>query len=164
MSLSRDTGRRGLVRAPRNLVGGLVLVLLAGVVLAATAHLSQGTMRAMGPAMFPRMAAIGLGACGLLIALSAFVNDGPALEPWNWRAAILVTASVLLFAATIRTVGFLVAAPLLGVVAGYATPEARGRELTVLVIALTVGGALLFRVLLDQPLPMLIAPGGSWRW
>ena len=66
------------VRAPRSLVAGLALITLAAFALWAVSDLSQGTLRAMGPAMLPRMVAVAIGCCGLIFVLLGFLQIGRA--------------------------------------------------------------------------------------
>ena len=70
-------------------------------------------------------------------------------------------AGIVLFAATIREPGFIVAAPLAMLVAGFGSREVRPRELVVFALAMTVACALLFRFALNQPIPMLVLPSFS---
>jgi hypothetical protein len=75
-----------------------------------------------------------------------------------------VVLGVLAFAATIRgfnlgslavpSLGMVVAGPLAIVIGGYATPEARLRELVVLALLLTAFCMVLFGDLLNLPIPL----------
>lgn len=160
----RRPAARGPVRAPQSLAGGILLLVLALFALWATMSLSQGTLRAMGPAMLPRWLAIGVGACGLALAVAGFLRVGEALEAWSLRGPVLVLIGILAFATTIRPfdlgvgttpgLGLAVAGPLAIIVSGYATPEARLRDLVILALALTAGCMLLFGDLLNLPIPL----------
>lgn len=160
----RAEGARGPVRAPQNLAGGLVLLFVALFALWATSNLSQGTLRAMGPAMMPRWLAIGVAACGIALIVSSFMKPGEALGRWALRGPLVVLLAVFLFAITIRPfdlgigqtpgLGLAVAGPLAIVVGGYASPEARLRDLIVLALALTAFCMVLFGDLLNLPIPL----------
>jgi hypothetical protein len=91
--------RIGPIRAPQNFFAGLALVAMAAFAIWATSDLSQGTLRAMGPAMLPRWLAIGVGACGLGLAVSAFFSDGDPLRLSDYSA--IVTFAFLLVIALI---------------------------------------------------------------
>ena len=79
--------RLGPIRAPQNFFAGLALMALAAFALWATSDLSQGTLRAMGPAMLPRWLAIGVGVCGLGLAVLAVVSDGDPLRLSDYSAS-----------------------------------------------------------------------------
>ncbi|WP_132252148.1 tripartite tricarboxylate transporter TctB family protein [Methylobacterium segetis] len=162
-----DHGRepgRGIVRAPQSLVAGLGLVALALFGLWAGSDLPQGTLRAMGPGLMPRWLSIGVGICGLALVAVSFVRDGEPLAGAAWRGPVVVTLAILAFAVTIRPfslgpvatpgLGLIVAGPLAVIVGGYATPEARLRELLILALFLTAGCMLLFGDLLNLPIPI----------
>jgi hypothetical protein len=159
----RQLHPRRVIRAPQNFVGGCLLIALAVFAVWATSHLGQGTLRSLGPAMFPRWVAIAIGVCGLILFVSSFVKDGPPLETWNVRAAVLVTASIVAFALTIRDFGFVMAAGLMALIGGFASQEVRKKELVIAAAVMTIFCLVLFRYLLDQPIPVLIIPGTSIR-
>lgn len=160
----QTVGPSGPVRGPQSLVSGLVLVALAAFALWLTSDLPQGTLRAMGPAMLPRWLAIGVGLCGIALVAAAFLKSGDALEPVTFRGPIVVVIAILAFGATIRgfsigplnvpQLGLLVAGPLAIFISGFATPEARYRELLILALLLTAFCMMLFGDLLNLPIPM----------
>lgn len=155
--------RRGPVRAPQSLAGGLVLVALAILALWLTRNLDQGTLNAMGPAMLPRWLAIGVGLFGLALMAFAFAKSGEALERWSLRGPFFVVLGILAFAVTIRPfswgplavpgLGLLVAGPLAILISGFATPDVRLKELVILALSLTAFCMLLFGDLLNLPIP-----------
>jgi hypothetical protein len=89
---------RGPIRGPQNLVAGLTLLALAAFAIWAISNLSQGTLRAMGPAMLPRWLAIGVGLCGLALVASAFLKVGETLK-FSDYAAVSVAAAILTMSA-----------------------------------------------------------------
>jgi hypothetical protein len=153
-----------LIRAPRNFAAGLLLLAFAALAVWMTADLDQGTLRAMGPGMLPRWLAIGVGACGLALVGASLVRDGEALAGGQLRGPLLVVLAILSFAATIRPLhlgsvttpglGLLVAGPLAILIGGFATPEARLRDLVVLAFGLTAFCMVLFGDLLNLPIPV----------
>lgn len=165
---------RGPVRGPQSLVSGLTLIALAAFALWLVSDLSQGTLRSMGPAMLPRWLAVGVGLCGVALVAAAFLQEGGALEAYTVRGVVLVVVGVLAFGATIRglslgavriggvslgpvdipSLGMIVAGPLAILISGYATPEARLRELVIMALALTAACMLLFGDLLNLPIPL----------
>ena len=112
------------IRAPQDLVAGLALIAVAVFALWATAGLSPGRLGAMGPAMMPRATAVLVGVVGLLITLGAFMAPGPRLERWSIRGPFFVCLALVAFAMTIRSVGLLVAGPLVAIISS-AAPRKR---------------------------------------
>jgi len=173
---SSVSGSRGPVRAPQGIAGGILLIALAALALWLTRNLSQGTLNSMGPAMLPRWLAIGVGLAGLALIAFAFIREGEPLERWSLRGPFFIILAILAFAVTIRPfsmgpiatpgLGLVVAGPLAIVIGGYATPEARFRELFILGLSLTPFCMLLFGDLLNLPIPVFpqelagLFPGG----
>ena len=154
----------GPVRAPQSLIGGLLLIALAALALYLTRDLDQGTLNAMGPAMLPRWLAIGVGLSGLALVVFGFLKEGDVLERWSLRGPVFVIGAILAFAVTIRPfsfggvatpgLGLLVSGPLAIILGGYATPEARLRDLVILALSLTPFCMVLFGDLLNLPIPV----------
>ncbi|WP_336490222.1 tripartite tricarboxylate transporter TctB family protein [Methylobacterium nigriterrae] len=153
-----------LVRGPQALAAGLGLVGLGIFGVWAGSDLPQGSLRAMGPGLLPRWLSIGVGLCGLALVAAGFLKDGHRLPPVALRGPFVVMLAILAFAVTIRPVslgplttpglGLIVAGPLAILIGGYATPDARLRELVVLALFLTAGCMVLFGDLLNLAIPI----------
>jgi len=91
--------RLGPIRSPQNFFAGLALIGIAAFAIWATSDLSQGTLRAMGPAMLPRWLAIGVGTCGLALAVASLFVAGDPLRLSDYSS--LVTFAVLLSIAAV---------------------------------------------------------------
>ncbi len=168
MSLSHEgsglPGPRGPVRAPQSLAGGVLLIALAALALWLTRDLDQGTLNSMGPAMLPRWLAIAVGLSGLALLAFAFLKQGDVLERWSLRGPVFVIGAILAFAITIRPfsfgplaipgLGMVIAGPLAIIIGGFATPEARLRDLVILALSLTPFCMVLFGDLLNLPIPV----------
>ena len=154
-------GRMGFIRAPQNFFAGLALVAIAAFAIWATGDLSQGTLRAMGPAMLPRWLAIAVALCGAALVVVGLLKDGEPLERWHLRGPVLVAIGIICFAVTIRWFGLAVAGPLALFIGGFGSDETRPKELLIFAILMTVFCIGLFRYLLNQPMPILIIPGTS---
>lgn len=152
---------RGPIRSPQSFVSGIALIALALFAIWAVSDLPQGSMRAMGPAMLPRWLAIFAGLCGAALFMFSFIQDGEPLERWTLRGPVFVIIAILAFAFTIRLFGLVVAGPLALIIGGLASDEARPRELVIFAVLMTAFCILLFRYLLNQPMPILIIPGTS---
>jgi len=154
-----STERRGTIRAPQSFVGGLCLLALAALALYLTKDLSQGSLRAMGPAMLPRWLAVGVGLCGVALVAIGFLVEGEPLERWSLRGPVFVAAAIIAFALSIRTVGLAVAGPLTILISGFASEDTRWTETIIFSILMTLFCIGLFRFALNQPMPILIIPG-----
>jgi hypothetical protein len=164
MSEDARPARHGPIRSPQSLIGGVLLIALAALALFLTRDLAQGTLNSMGPAMLPRWLAIGVGLSGLALLVIAFLKEGDALERWSLRGPVFVIGAILAFAVTIRPfsfgglstpgLGLLVSGPLAIILGGYATPEARLRDLVILGLSLTPFCMVLFGDLLNLPIPV----------
>jgi hypothetical protein len=150
----------GFIRAPQTFYGGVVLVALAAFALWAGSDLPQGTMRTMGPGMLPRSLAVLVGLCGLAMIVIGIMRKGEGIERFNLRGPFFIAVAILSFALSIRTVGLALAGPLTMFIGGLASPEVRWKELGIFAVVMTAACILLFRYLLNQPIPILIVPGG----
>jgi hypothetical protein len=152
------------VRAPQSLAGGVLLIALAALALWLTRDLDQGTLNSMGPAMLPRWLAMAVGLSGLALLAFAFLKQGDVLERWSLRGPVFVIGAILAFAITIRPfsfgplaipgLGMVIAGPLAIIIGGFATPEARLRDLVILALSLTPFCMVLFGDLLNLPIPV----------
>lgn len=155
---------KSVVRAPQSFVAGIVLVGLGMFGIWAASDLPRGTLGSMGPGMLPHWVAIGVAICGSVLAVTGLVREGAGLQTFGLRGPLTVVLAILAFAVTIRPfalgsvvspgLGLIVAGPLAVIIGGYATPEARFRELLILALLLTAGCMLLFGDLLNLPIPI----------
>ena len=155
---------RSVVRAPQSFVAGLGLVLLGLFGIWAARDLARGTLGSMGPGMVPHWVAIGVTIGGGALAVTGLVREGAGLQTFGLRGPLTVVLAILAFTVTIRPftlgsvvtpgLGLIVAGPLAVIIGGYATPEARFRELLILALFLTAGCMLLFGDLLNLPIPI----------
>jgi Tripartite tricarboxylate transporter TctB family len=153
------TERRGPIRGPQDFAAGLSLVALSLFALWAGADLEQGTLRAMGPGMLPRGVAVLIGLVGVVLIVASCLEEGEGLGRWSLRGPFFVSLGVLAFALTIRTVGLVVAGPLVALISGAASPETRPREIVVFAVAITAFCVGLFKYVLNLPIPVLVIPG-----
>ena len=152
------------IRAPQRFIAGIVLLLVCAFVLWAVRNLDQGTVKLMGPGLFPRTLAILFGLSGAVLVTLSILREGEALQSWSFRGLFLVTAGILLFAFTIREFGLAVAGTLALAVSGFATPEARPREVLIFAVVMTLACVVLFRYLLGMSIPVLVIPGTEIRY
>lgn len=147
------------VRGPQDLLAGSSLVALSAFALWAGGGLDAGTLRSMGPGMLPRWTASLVGLAGLVLAANGLLRPGAGVALPRWRGPLFICLAIVGFALTIRTVGLIVAGPLVAIVSGAASEETRPKELIVFAIVITAFCVGLFRYALQLPIPILILPG-----
>lgn len=147
-----------LSRDYRDIVGGLLLTAF-GIAVAwyAAASYDLGTLRRMGPGMFPMALGVVLAAFGVLIAVPAFFREGtmPILRIWS---PIFVLAGVAGFAILIRPFGLIPAILAVTIISSLAELKIRPVSLTILSASLCLIAWAIFRLGLRLPLPMFNWP------
>jgi putative tricarboxylic transport membrane protein len=139
------------VRNPRDLYGGLALMLMANLALVASSELPGQRGFAFGPGTAPRLFAGLLAALGLAVAAVGAFTEGPAIEKYKVRGPALVIVSILLFAALIRPFGLVIATYLAFIVSIMGSSEMRWLESVIAAVVMTVFCWLLFVILLNLP-------------
>ncbi|MBI5132684.1 MAG: tripartite tricarboxylate transporter TctB family protein [Rhodopseudomonas palustris] len=110
MSFRRSLDQREFIAGAAFLLFGISFSLIA-------LHYPLGTAMRMGPGYFPVLLGLILSCIGVLIGISALrrrpIDDAPTTgAPFTWsslRPALLISASVLLFAVAIESVGLALA-------------------------------------------------------
>ena len=144
---------RGVVKSPVDLAGGVFLFALAIAGFAGAFGLPFGQLSAVGAGLVPKVTAVLVGAFGATLVVRGLTVHGDRLEAWSVRGPLFALGAVLVFAATIRTWGLLVAAPLSVTVAALADPDSKPREVAALAVAMTIFSGLLFKEMLGLPMP-----------
>lgn len=144
---------RGTVRAPLDFAGGLFLIAIAAVGFVGGFQLPFGQLSGIGSGLMPKSVAVLVGAFGVLLLVQSLLADGDRLESWAVRGPIFVLSGVLVFAATIRPWGLVVAGPLAVMVSALADKDTRPAELAILAVALTLASGLVFKEVLSLPIP-----------
>jgi putative tricarboxylic transport membrane protein len=139
------------VRNPRDLYGGLALVLMATLALDASSELPGQRGFAFGPGTAPRLFAGLLAALGGVVAVIGIFTEGPAIEKYKVRGPSFVIVSILLFAALIRPFGLVIATYVAFIVSIMGSSEMRWLESVIAAALMTVFCWLLFVILLNLP-------------
>jgi len=145
----RKTG--AFIRAPQDFYGGLALVALAVFTLWAGSDLSGMHGFSFGPGTAPRLFAWLLISFGIGVTVMGVIFDGPRLERWSARGVIMTTASILVFATTIRPLGLIISTFAAFMVSASATSETRWVETIIAGAAMSAGCAILFPYILNLP-------------
>lgn len=89
-----------------NMVGGIIFVAIAVVFGAEATNYEFGRTVRMGPGFIPLVLSILLGCFGVWIAIADFSNHRPGSDqPVAWRGIVLISVSLLIFGAYVRSMG-----------------------------------------------------------
>ena len=139
------------VHGPRDLYGGLALVMLATVALIASADLPGQRGFAFGPGTAPRLFSFVLAAIGAAVALGGVFAEGPPIEKYRIRGPFFVIIAILAFAAMIRPLGLVPATFLAFMISIIGSTEMRWIESLIAAVGMTLFCVLLFVYLLNLP-------------
>jgi hypothetical protein len=174
MSEAPETSGGGLIKSQLDLGGGLFLIGLAALGLAGGFNLPTGTLSGIGSGLMPRVVSLLIGGFGLLLVVHAFLFEGDRLERWHLRGPVFVLGATLVFAIVLRgsllkfggifgipvlftvkvpELGLIVAGPLAVIISAYAARDTRPGEIVVFAIVMTVLSGLLFKEILNLPIP-----------
>ena len=140
------------------IAGGLLALFGVFVGLYASSHYPMGTLREIGPGMFPAGLGYILAAIGLVILIPALRRRPVHGEPLEWQSLATVMGSVAVFALLVRPFGLVPAIVTLTVVSSYADARLGFIKALGLGIALTVIATMIFRVTLGTPFPLFRWP------
>lgn len=147
-----------LSRDYRDIVGGMVLVLLGlGFSWYASSHYDMGTIRRMGPGMFPAGLGVLLAGFGALQAIPAVFRTGTMPEIRIW-SPLFVLAGVAAFAVLVRPFGLMPAVLAVTVISSFAELKVRPLSLVLLAAALCLLSWLVFVVGLGMPVALFRWP------
>lgn len=139
------------VHAPRDLYGGIALMMLATVALIASSDLPGQRGFAFGPGTAPRLFSFALAALGAAVALGGIFAEGPPIEKYRIRGPFFVIIAILAFAAMIRPLGLVPATFLTFLISIVGSTEMRWVESLIAAVVMTLFCVLLFVYLLNLP-------------
>lgn len=139
-----------------DLIGGLFLTALGLFFVFYAQRYNMGTLNRMGPAYFPVALGAVLALLGLLIAVPAWFRAGVGPEV-NWKTLFIVIGSVVLFGATLQSVGLIVATMATIVVASLADHDITWRGRAILAVAVAPIIYIIFIFGLGMTVPI-------WPW
>ncbi len=143
----------------RDILGGALMILLgAAAALYAWVKYEVGTVREMGPGMFPVGLGIILVGLGALILIPALSRAGPKFPELETRPLLAISLAGLAFAACIETIGILPAVFVLTIVSAFGDTKLKLRGMLLLAASLGIFAALIFKVALDLPIHILRWP------
>ena len=143
----------------KDLICGLVFIAMgAFFALNAFATMRVGRAFDMGPGYFPTVVGFILAGFGLAILVGSLGRVREAFGPTPWRGIFLVTAAVLFFALTARSLGMLASLFVATLFASLSTGQLTLRTALLLSLALTAFNITVFVYALRLPYPLF----GPW--
>jgi hypothetical protein len=142
------------VKSPQNLAAGGVLIGLALLVFWQTQDLTTGTAMRMGPGYFPKLLAILIALCGVVLAGMSLTVRGERLQGWALRPIVFILFSIVFFAFAIRPLGIVATGAALVLISSIASREVRWKETLLFAAGLLLFAVLLFPIALSLPLPI----------
>jgi putative tricarboxylic transport membrane protein len=139
------------VQNQQDFYGGMALIGLALLAFVASNDLPGMRGFAFGPGTAPRLFAFTLAILSIVVAIGGLVTKGPQVEPYKLRGVILITGSILVFAATIRPLGLVIASFCTMMTCAAAAEDIKWRESILWAAVLTAFCAVLFPYGLNLP-------------
>lgn len=134
------------LRDYRDIIGGGLLIALGlWSSFYALAHYDTGTLRHMGPGMFPTWLGFILAGLGVLVLVPALFRPGPRVEI-DYRQFVAVVLGVLFFALAVDYFGMIPAIVVLTIAAALADNKLGIVSTVLLIIGLSIIALLIFRL------------------
>ncbi|MDI4665440.1 tripartite tricarboxylate transporter TctB family protein [Xanthobacter autotrophicus] len=147
-----------IIRNPRDVLSGLLFLVLAALFAWQTQELPMGTTVRMGPGFFPLLLAGLLGLLGLIVLVNGLRFPGEMPSGIAWWALGVIVFSVVFFGFAVRPLGFLPALAISVFVSALASRKFHLVTATAITAAMTLFAWAVFIKGLGLPLPLL----GPW--
>jgi hypothetical protein len=147
------------IRNPKDFGAGVLYIVFGAVGFFVARDYGMGQASKMGAGYFPTVLSVLLTAFGLAAVIRSFISKGEPLGKFAWKAAALVTASVVLFGVLLIPAGLIIALVALCLVSASASHYFKFEwKATGLLLILVIFCALVFAKGLGVPMPLL----GTW--
>jgi hypothetical protein len=143
--------QRTRTRAGQGLGAGLMFIVLGALGLWFGRGLSIGSAQEMGPGYAPALVCWGLLLVGAVVLVRSVLRGTEALEPVSARAVLGIAGALGVFAATIGSLGLVLASLLTVAAACLIEPKLRWKEVALLSVGLSAGALVLFVFVLRIP-------------
>jgi putative tricarboxylic transport membrane protein len=139
------------VQNPQDFFGGMALILLALIAFVASNDLPGMRGFAFGPGTAPRLFAFSLAILSLGVVVTGLLTKGPHITPYKIRGMVFIIGAILVFAATIRPLGLVIATFASIVTCAAAAEDVKWRETIIWAVILTTFCSFLFPYGLNLP-------------
>lgn len=134
----------GVVRAPRDVVAGVLFFVIGLGALLIGSDYRLGSLLSMGPGYFPRIIGVLLTTLGIVVFIGGLRWQGEALDAWRLRPVVLVLGAIGLFGWCLERFGLIVAISTLVIVSSYADRDRKFFEVVLLLAVLNLLAWLIF--------------------
>lgn len=138
----------------QDFLAGLSLLAIGGFALYESADLTFGSLAKFGPGLLPRVLGIGVVLAGFLLLIVGYFAGSDRIDSYRLRGPIFIAGSLVAFAASIKPLGLIAAAPLAILIASAADAQTRWLEAAILAVVLTGASILVFGCLLGLSIPI----------
>jgi len=138
----------------RDLVAGIVLMVIATGAWIGLLDVPTMDGGGVGPGLVPKASAALIGAFGVVIMLVGFLPNAQPFDGWSFRGPLFVLGSVVVFAASVRTLGLAIAGPLAVVLSSFADKDSRLLEVLIFAAVMSAFCVGLFKYALRLPIPL----------
>jgi len=148
----------GFIRNPKDVLSGLLFIVIAGIFAWQAQELPMGTAVRMGPGYFPMLLSGLLALIGVVVIINGLRFDGEAPGGVAWRAFFILIGIVVFFGFSVRPLGFLPAIFILVSVSALASTKFRASTALISAAVLTFFSWVVFIKGLGLPLQII----GPW--
>ncbi|WP_047143492.1 tripartite tricarboxylate transporter TctB family protein [Aquamicrobium sp. LC103] len=140
---------------------GTIFVVIAAFFAFHALQLQVGTVGRMGPGYFPLVIAAVVGGIGAVILAMSLLDASATtvVKKINWSGLLIITASVLAFAALVIPAGLFVATIMLVFISDLASPGRNWLRTLILALVLSTAAALIFVKGIGMQMPLLPSLG-----
>jgi hypothetical protein len=142
----------------KDVAAGLVFVVLGALFAAGSLMLELGTPLRMGPGFFPLILAGILVAIGVATALPGLRAEPAEISAVPWRGLVLLAAAPIVFGATVRGLGLVLAVALVVAISAFASRRMSVPLAAAVTAGLTLFCVLIFHYMLNLPIRLF----GPW--
>ena len=132
----------------KDLLAGLMFIVIGVVSFVGAYNYQMGTAARMGPGYFPRILGGVMAVLGFIVAGIGLKNQAQWAATdgigWTWKPVIILTAAVVLFGATLPSLGMVIAIILLTIISGIAAHDKNYRELAIITVIMCLFCAAVF--------------------
>lgn len=147
-----------MIRSSKDFWSGLIYIFFGASAVLIAREYGMGTALRMGAAYFPTLLGGLLVAIGVISVVRSFLLHGSPISAFGLKGLALVIVSVVLFGATVRGAGLVIALPLLVMISALGSTRFRWVPSLALAAGLTLFCVFVFLRGLGIPLPLT----GPW--
>jgi uncharacterized membrane protein len=143
------------LRNNKDLLAGLLLLVIGGIAIVVARDYPFGSAMRMGPGYFPTVLGGILCVFGAYLLVRGIRVAGKTAIDWNLRPVALLTAAIVLFGLVMSRLGLVPALVAMTFVAALAGREFRVKEVALLAVALSAFAVVIFVYVLRLPFPLV---------